>query len=224
MGEPDTNELSKVFEELVPAAFDRNAAAGWDVVIHFDISGSEGLTYTVSGGELKVEKGLQGEATCTITTDPETAIGVFTGRIDGMQAFMSGKMKISNSNVMMKFQQVFKRKKAPSKPEKEKDIPEEASEDENGDLDRLFTDILPGAFDARVGGKWTGNVHLKLSDGQDYTFSCSEGVFIVEKGLNGIPTSIIETSSGIARELFSGHTAGTRAFMTGECVFPILMI
>ena len=74
----------------------------------FKLSDAEGYTYTIQDGTLDVARGAEGEAKCVVETDTSTAIAVFTGKMDGMQAFMSGKLKATNRNDMAKFGEVFK--------------------------------------------------------------------------------------------------------------------
>ena len=47
--------------------------------------------------------------TMTITADSEDYVKIFTGELDGMQAFMKGKIKLAGDlNLAMKLTQMFK--------------------------------------------------------------------------------------------------------------------
>ena len=57
-----------------------------------------------------VDKGAPGKpATMTLTADSEDYVKLFTGELDGMQAFMQGKLKLGGDlNLAMKMMQMFK--------------------------------------------------------------------------------------------------------------------
>ncbi len=88
----------------LPAGIDATKAQGWNARIHVElIDGDEGYTLSATNGRLTTRRGLHGKPTSVLTTDEATAYGVFRGELDGTQAYMTGKLKISNVGDMMAF-------------------------------------------------------------------------------------------------------------------------
>ena len=94
-------DIEKIFKRL-PEAFNAGAAAGKNVIFLFQISGSSGGEWfvVVKDGTCSVEKGLTEKPTTTIKMADEDFMQLITGKIGGMQAFTSGKLKIEGD--MMK--------------------------------------------------------------------------------------------------------------------------
>lgn len=80
-------------------------------IFHFDIVGEHGGKFTVeiAEGICKVTEGLQGEAKCLVETQDKVYADVETGKINAQEAFMTGKIKVSNPMEMMTFSSLFKR-------------------------------------------------------------------------------------------------------------------
>ena len=97
----------------MPEAFLPEKAAGLDAVIQFKFTGAEpGDWYAViKDGKVTVEKGVHASPKMTLTADSADYVKIFTGEIDGMQAFMQGKLKLAGDlNLAMKLTQMFKLK------------------------------------------------------------------------------------------------------------------
>lgn len=95
----------------MPGAFIPEKAAGLDAVIQFNFTGAEpGEWYSViKNGKVKVEKGTHASPKMTLTADSADYVKIFTGELDGMQAFMQGKLKLAGDlNLAMKLTQMFK--------------------------------------------------------------------------------------------------------------------
>lgn len=95
----------------MPEAFIPEKAAGLDAVIQFKFTGAEpGDWYAViKDGKVTVEKGVHASPKMTLTADSADYVKIFTGEIDGMQAFMQGKLKLAGDlNLAMKLTQMFK--------------------------------------------------------------------------------------------------------------------
>ena len=82
-----------------------------DTLFHFDISGNNGGQFTVEvvNGNVTVSEGLKGEATCLVETEDTVYQDVELGRANPQEAFMSGKIKVSDIGAMMKFGGLFKK-------------------------------------------------------------------------------------------------------------------
>ncbi len=103
-GEPAPRQI---FEQM-PGAFQKDAAAGVDVVFQYTISGPQGGDWiiTVKDGACKVETGKAAKATCTIKMADNDFVQMVTGKLDPMKAFTSGKLLIDGD--VMKSQLIQK--------------------------------------------------------------------------------------------------------------------
>ena len=98
----------------MPGRFNAEAAGNWESSIQFNIAGEGGGNWTleVKGGKCEVKEGTAAGAKATVNTDAETWVGINTGKVNAMQAFMTGKIKVQgNMGELMKLQNpaVFKR-------------------------------------------------------------------------------------------------------------------
>ncbi len=95
----------------MPGAFLPEKAPGLDSVIQFKFTGDEaGEWYAaIKDGKVEVEKGEHDSPNMTLTADSSDYVKIFTGEVDGMQAFMQGKLKLAGDlNLAMKLTQMFK--------------------------------------------------------------------------------------------------------------------
>lgn len=95
----------------MPAAFIPAKAAGLEVTIQFKFTGAEsGEWYAVvKDGNVAIAQGTDASPKMTVNADSADFIKIFTGEIDGMQAFMQGRLKLAGDmNLAMKLTQMFK--------------------------------------------------------------------------------------------------------------------
>ncbi len=95
----------------MPAAFLSEKAPGLDAIIQFKFTGAEpGDWYaTIKDGKVDVQQGVHENPKMTLTADSGDYVKIFTGELDGMQAFMQGKLKLAGDlNLAMKLTQMFK--------------------------------------------------------------------------------------------------------------------
>ena len=95
----------------MPGAFIPEKAAGLDAVIQFKFTGAEpGDWYAaIKDGKVDVQQGVHEDPKMTLTADSGDYVKIFTGELDGMQAFMQGKLKLAGDlNPAMKLTQMFK--------------------------------------------------------------------------------------------------------------------
>jgi putative sterol carrier protein len=95
----------------MPGAFIPEKAPGLDAVIQFKFTGDEpGDWYAViKDGKVDVAQGEHESPKMTLTADSSDYVKIFTGELDGMQAFMQGKLKLAGDlNLAMKLTQMFK--------------------------------------------------------------------------------------------------------------------
>ena len=99
----EAHEVQAIFPGMV-ARFQPEKAAGVNATIAFDLSGDNGGLYwiKVSDGAAECGEGSV-EAEMTVRASADDWVGVVTGALNPMQAFMTGKLKIDGSmSVAMK--------------------------------------------------------------------------------------------------------------------------
>lgn len=92
-------------------AFRPEKAVGVDAVIQYHLTGEGGGDYiiTIRDGKCTVAEGTAENPTMTLTADAEDFKGVLTGKLDGMKAFMEGRLKLAGDlNLAMKLTSFFK--------------------------------------------------------------------------------------------------------------------
>ncbi len=104
---PKLETVADIFATL-PARFKAEKATGKNLNVHFQFT-NDTYTVNIADGNLKVEKGLHGETNCLVETDDETYINVETGKLNPQEAFMTGKIKVSDLMQMMAFGGLFKK-------------------------------------------------------------------------------------------------------------------
>ena len=98
--------------EKMPGAFIPEKAQGVNATIHFKFTGDEASEWSaaIADGKCAVTSGAPADkATMTLTADSSDYLKIFTGEMDGMTAFMQGKLKLGGDlNLAMKLMQMFK--------------------------------------------------------------------------------------------------------------------
>lgn len=95
----------------MPGAFIPEKAGPIDAVIQFKFTGSEPGDWfaSIKDGVCTTEQGVHDSPKMTLTADSSDYVKIFTGELDGMQAFMQGKLKLAGDlNLAMKLTQMFK--------------------------------------------------------------------------------------------------------------------
>ena len=101
--------LQEIFDEM-PSRLDAEAARGLDCVIQYDLEGEAGGAHysTIKDGACTVSEGRHDSPTMTVKMDAADFVALTSGELDGMSAFMSGKLKISGDmGIAMKLQSLF---------------------------------------------------------------------------------------------------------------------
>lgn len=94
-----------------PKAFRPEKAEGVDTIIQYHLTGEEGGDWiiTISEGKCTVAEGESENPKMTLTADAQDFRDVLTGKADGMQYFMQGKLKLAGDlNMAMKLTTFFK--------------------------------------------------------------------------------------------------------------------
>lgn len=102
--------IDELFATL-PGRFKKEKAAGLTMNIAFQFE--DGLNYSIliNNGDLNVSKEPLTTYDLQLTTDTNTYIGVETGKLNPQEAFMSGKIQVSDLGKMMQFGGLFKKLK-----------------------------------------------------------------------------------------------------------------
>jgi len=101
----------KTLMEKMPGAFLPEKAPGLDAVIQFHFTGEEASDWyaEIKDDKVTTVEGVHDNPKMTMTADSADYIGIFTGEVDGMKAFMQGKLKLTGDlNLAMKMTQMFK--------------------------------------------------------------------------------------------------------------------
>ncbi len=102
--------VKELFDNM-PSTFQKEAAAGMNVVYQFDITGEGGARYhaAIVDGELSVIEGQHEAPSITITMTSRDYIDLSTGKLNGQMAFMTGKIRIKGDlSLAMKMPKIFK--------------------------------------------------------------------------------------------------------------------
>jgi putative sterol carrier protein len=94
-------------------AFMPDRAAGVDAVIQYHLTGDEGGDWiiTIKDGACKVAEGVAENPKMTLTADGREFADILLGKMDGMAAFMQGKLLLKGDlNLAMKLTSFFKMK------------------------------------------------------------------------------------------------------------------
>ncbi len=102
--------VKELFERM-PQAFVASKAAGVTADIQFKFTGAEAGDWyvTIKDGTLQVHEGLSPAPKLTVSADSGDIVKIFTGQMDGMQAYMSGKLRVTGDMTLaMKLMGLFK--------------------------------------------------------------------------------------------------------------------
>ena len=96
--------------EAMPGAFLPDKAGDLNVTIQFRMGGEQSGDWyaTIKDGVCKISEGESDDPTMALTADGQDYIDMVTGKLDGMQAFMQGKLKLKGDmNLAMKMTSFF---------------------------------------------------------------------------------------------------------------------
>lgn len=94
----------------MPAAFLPEKAAGMEAVIQFHVTGEETGEWnaTIRNGKCTVGQGASPNPSLTLAADSGDFLKIFSGELDGMQAFMQGRLEFSGDmNLALKLLSIF---------------------------------------------------------------------------------------------------------------------
>jgi len=88
-------KVRKLMDNM-PAAFKPEKAVGVNAVIQYTLTGEGGSIWNsqIADGACSVSEGPAESPTLNIIMDASDYVDMMAGRLDGMQAFMTGKIKV----------------------------------------------------------------------------------------------------------------------------------
>jgi putative sterol carrier protein len=90
--ETTMSDTQAMFEEMV-GRFSSSAANGLDVVFQYKLDEGDAYFAAISEGNCALEKGEHDEPSVVLLMDNQTFSEVLSGETNGMQAFMSGRIR-----------------------------------------------------------------------------------------------------------------------------------
>ncbi|MDX1384019.1 MAG: SCP2 sterol-binding domain-containing protein [Thermoanaerobaculia bacterium] len=106
----DTATAVKEIFDAMPERLNPKTAEGLDCIIQHDLGGDGGGQWyaTIKDGACGVTEGSHDSPTMTITMEAADFVALTRGDLDGMSAFMSGKLRIGGDmGLAMKLQSLF---------------------------------------------------------------------------------------------------------------------
>jgi putative sterol carrier protein len=101
--------IAEVFEAM-PGAFNAAAAAGMTKTFQWNITGDQASVWAfkITNGQGELVPGGVEKPDLTITVLDEDWLSIVEGKLDPMNAFMTGKLKVSGDMMLaMRLQQLF---------------------------------------------------------------------------------------------------------------------
>ena len=96
--------------EQTPTVFKPEKATGVEAAVQFHFTGDQTSDWVVSiqDGQCMVDEGNSGSPNMTMTVDGQDYLDIIAGKMNAMQAFMQGKVKVSGDmGLAMKFPSFF---------------------------------------------------------------------------------------------------------------------
>jgi putative sterol carrier protein len=99
------------FMARMGTSFVAEKAVGIDADIQLKLTGAQATNWivTIKDAKVSLTEGTAPAPKLTVTADAADFIKIFTGQLDGMQAFMQGKLKVAGDmGLAMKLLNLFK--------------------------------------------------------------------------------------------------------------------
>lgn len=103
-------KIVKMIFDGMPGSFQPEKAPGVNTIIQYDITGEGGGKWyaEIANGKCEVKEGTHEKPKLTLIVDAQNWIDMVLGKLDGQQAFMSGKLKLKGDMMMaMKMSNFF---------------------------------------------------------------------------------------------------------------------
>ena len=104
------SRIRDVFSRM-PEIFDPSAAQGMDAVFQLNITGDGGGNWAavVKDGTCQIQEGSHEKPSVSLTMSVDTWLAIVNKEINGMQAFMTGQLKVSGDIMLaQRIEQLFR--------------------------------------------------------------------------------------------------------------------
>lgn len=91
--------LQKLFEDM-QQRFKAEAAKDIEAIFQYNLSNEQSFFSVIKNQQCTLEVGVHPLADIEFSMDPEVLLGIISGELDGLQAFMEGKV-IAQGDVML---------------------------------------------------------------------------------------------------------------------------
>lgn len=89
-------------------SFSSEAAKDLSAVFQFNVTDAEPFALTIQSGVCTASDGMNDSADITLVVDADTLLSLSDGSLDGMQAFMAGKLRVEGDMMLaMKLHELF---------------------------------------------------------------------------------------------------------------------
>ena len=90
----DVNTPQEFFERVLPKRFKRDKAAGIDVIVQVEVTGSNGGNWvvTIKNQEIDIKEGLNPSPNLSLKMKERDYMDLVNGKISAEKAFFSGKV------------------------------------------------------------------------------------------------------------------------------------
>jgi putative sterol carrier protein len=99
------------FMSRMGTAFNPEKAAGIDATIQLKLTGTQPgeWFFTIKDNQCTYSQGMAPSAKLTVSADSDNFMKIFSGQMDGVQAFMQGKIRVTGDmNLGLKLMTLFK--------------------------------------------------------------------------------------------------------------------
>jgi len=103
-------DVKEVFS-MMPEAFNAAAAQDLNAIFQLDITGEDGGAWNIviKDGACQINEGTHESPNVTLTMSAETWLGIVNRDLNGMQAFITGKLKASGDIMLaQRIEQLFR--------------------------------------------------------------------------------------------------------------------
>lgn len=95
MSVDDIPEYFQIIKEVATESEEiQEETEDWDVVIQFDVLEKLQAWISCKEGSFEIGMGKHDDPSVTLTMNDETAVGLFSGEVDGTSAYMAGNLSI----------------------------------------------------------------------------------------------------------------------------------
>jgi len=105
------SERIKDMFDRMPEIFNPEAAKGVDAVFQLDITGEGGGNWAavIKDGTCRIQEGSHADPTVRLTMSADTWLAMVNREVNGMHAFMSGRLKVSGDIMLaQRLEQLFR--------------------------------------------------------------------------------------------------------------------